>query len=98
MYIFVCKNNHSRCVATQRREKKATTGLNKIIKKCPSISSAAAPADKQPTINAAMTRYDKCFHRMTIALRCAVHNRPFASVDDQWYKIELDHLRAGMCT
>ncbi|KZP06817.1 hypothetical protein FIBSPDRAFT_709831, partial [Athelia psychrophila] len=39
--------------------------------------------------------YDKHHHRMLIAMRCAISNRPFISVEDPYYKLEVEHLRSG---
>lgn len=56
---------------------------------------ALTAAPKQKTINEIQTRYDPTHHCMLAAMRCAVSNRPFISVEDEFYKLELEHLRAG---
>ncbi|KAF8311018.1 uncharacterized protein EI90DRAFT_2829494, partial [Cantharellus anzutake] len=34
-------------------------------------------------------------HHMLIALKCAVSNRPFVSSEDEFYRMEVEHLRPG---
>ena len=94
-YKYICKAGHPRCEHKQRHEQKAT---NKILKKannCNKKNASAAPQPKQKDLHSTTTTYNKIHHQMLIAMRCAVHNRPFLSVEDNYYKLEIEHLRAG---
>jgi hypothetical protein len=48
------------------------------------------PKQKTNTI-----KYDKYQHRVLVALRCAVSNRPFVSVEDEYYSLEVALLQPG---
>ena len=94
-YTYICKAGHPKCEHKQKREHK---GTNKILKKsveCNAKNGGNAPQPKQKDLHSTVTAYDKVHHRMLIAMRCAVHNRPFISVEDTYYKLEIEHLRAG---
>lgn len=95
-YIYTCAGGHDGCHHTQRRNNQPTTKLSNKAKACDSKHGHSAPQPKQKDLHETTTAYDKYHHRMLIAMRCAVSNRPFISVEDHYYKLEVEHLRSGV--
>lgn len=95
-YVYTCAAGRDGCSRTQRRDDKPTNKLKGQADKCNSKYGDAAPRPKQQDLHETLTVYDKHHHRMLIAMRCAISNRPFISVEDPYYKLEVEHLRSGM--
>ena len=96
VYLYICRSGHDGCRHLQKRSQAATDKLKAKVEKCNEAhpDQCATPQPKLKTSTG--IKYDKHYHRMLIALRCAVYNRPFISVEDQYYKLEVELLRQGM--
>lgn len=94
-YIYTCAGGHDGCHHTQRQSNQPTTKLSNKAKACDKKHGDSAPQPKQKDLHETITAYDKYHHRMLIAMWCAVSNRPFISVEDHYYKLEVEHLRSG---
>lgn len=94
VYIYICKSGHDGCRHLQKRSQAATDKLKAKVTKCNEAhpGQCAPPDTPQPKLKTSI-KYDKHSHRMLVALRCAVNNRPFTSVEDEHYKIEVELLR-----
>ncbi len=98
LYHYICMFGHENCQHLQKRSQGSTDKLKAKTMKCNAAhpSQAATPLPKQKT---SIMKYDIHYHRMLIALRCAVSNRPFALVEDEYYKqeVELLHHSTHVC-
>lgn len=95
-YSYVCKLGHDLCKHVQKRDQGSTDKLKDKVIKCNAKHLGQSALPKQQDLHQASTAYDKHYHRMVVALRCAVSNRPFVSVEDEYYKLELEHIRHGI--
>src|SRR5258708_28133258 len=92
VYSYICRSGHDGCSHVQKRCQASTDKLKAKAMKCEAAHQGATPRPKQKIA----IKYDKYNHRTLVALRCAVSNRPFASVEDEYYKLEVGLLRHGM--
>jgi hypothetical protein len=88
-YEYACKLGHTGCRITQKRNA-PTDKLLHMMKTC-NATHQGEPS--KPEI--APVKYDPVHHRMLAAMRCAASNRPFLSMEDYFYKLELQHVRPG---
>ena len=96
-YIFACKFGAPHHPDQRRRRmntKDGTTNLAKANSKCNAARGTAVqgstPMPSYPTVP-----YSVAAHRVLIALRCAASRRPFSSVTDPFYVLEVQMLRPG---
>lgn len=94
-YIFTCKTNpDDHPLHTRRREKtsEGTSNLKLGAERCDTKHGT------RPTIAAqdnGSIPYSAAAHRAIIMLRCSKNSRPFNSVLDEDYRIEVQMLRPG---
>ena len=67
-----------------------------MANECDAKHVTSAPQPKQIKLHAIITNYDKTYHCMLVAMRCAVHNQAFLSVEDHYYQLEIEHLQHGV--
>ena len=87
---------HNGCQHLQKRCQGSTDKLKAKTIKCNAAHPTQA-ATLLPKQKASIIKYDVHYHCMLVALRCAVSNRPFASVEDKYYTQEVELLHHGMC-
>jgi hypothetical protein len=75
----------------------STDKLKQKAMKCNAAHLGVISPLKTPRKTTA-AKFDQHYHRMLVALKCAVSNRPFASSEDEFYRMEVEHLRQGMCS
>ena len=95
LYSYVCKTSHPGCSHVQKRANTTTDKLKQKVLKCNVAHLGAVSPMKTP--HKTVTKVNKHHHRMLLALRCAVSNRPFALSEDDFYRLEVEYLRPGMC-
>jgi hypothetical protein len=95
IFVFTCKNHPTTHEPHERERSKTSAGtsnLKNTAQKCDKEQGIVAPL--APTATYA-TAYSAAAHRAIIALRCATDHRPFNSVADKYYKMEVELLRPG---
>ncbi|KAJ7793724.1 hypothetical protein B0H13DRAFT_1675497 [Mycena leptocephala] len=92
IYVFTCRAKHPSHSATERPREKTgngTSNLKRTAEKCDSERGlVVGPQASGPP-------YSVAAHRAIIAMRTATSNRPFNSVNDKYYKMEVELLRPG---
>ncbi|KAJ6532464.1 hypothetical protein B0H19DRAFT_449692 [Mycena capillaripes] len=90
-FVFQCKwddPKHPESTWECSKMKQGNSNLGETAKKC-------GKARAQPTAQAVVVPYNEARHRAICAIRCAANKRPFASQDDEWYRLEVELLRPG---
>lgn len=96
-YIFKCKFGSSHHPDQHRRRMNTKDGTTNLAKANSGCNKARGIVTQGLTTTSSnqMAPYSEAAHRVLIALRCAASRRPFSSVTDPFYVLEVQMLRPG---
>ncbi|KAF9037431.1 hypothetical protein BDP27DRAFT_1190478, partial [Rhodocollybia butyracea] len=72
-----------------------SNGTNTLLTKARACDTGRGISVSQGPSSPLHLQYSPAAHRAVIVLKCASSFRPFNSVNDRWYKVEVEMLRPG---